>query len=206
MPGEVLVLMSKQYRLSWVLLPSVALPKMIPAKPSFLGENPVVGLPAGYPSVTGSKELPASAMKPVTPCPDPVPDITICVGEPARGLDPGSVGTGVAHAVGAARTAITATAITVSAFRVRKRGTMRHTNRKLAQRPFLIVICSTGPGCCGIERLTASPAVTTAAGAPGPGRVGGQPRNLARRPGRRHDPTASRRRPRPSGQQIEPRF
>ncbi len=47
MPGEVLVLMSKQYRLSWVLLPSVAVPKMIPAKPSFLGENPVVGLPVG---------------------------------------------------------------------------------------------------------------------------------------------------------------
>src|SRR6478752_10215980 len=77
-------------------------------------------------------------MKPVTPCPDPVPDITICVGEPARGLDPGSVGTGVAQAGGAARTAIAATAITVRAFRVRKRGTMRHTNRKLAQRPFLI--------------------------------------------------------------------
>jgi len=120
-----LVLMSKQYRLSWVLLPSVALPKMIPAKPSFLGENPVVGLPAGYPSVTGSNELPESAMKPVTPCPDPVPDITICVGEPALGLAPGNVGTGTAQAVGAARTAIAAAVIIDRAIRVRKRGTTR---------------------------------------------------------------------------------
>ena len=75
-------------------------------------------------------------MKPVTPCPDPVPDITICVGEPALGLAPGSVGTGTATAAGAARTAIAAAAIIDKAIRVRKRGTMRDTNLKLGQRPF----------------------------------------------------------------------
>lgn len=69
--------------------------------------------------------MPESAMKPVTPCPDPVPDITICVGEPALGLAPGNVGTGTAQAVGAPRTAIAAAVIIDRAIRVRKRGTTR---------------------------------------------------------------------------------
>src|SRR6476661_3832554 len=76
-------------------------------------------------------------MKPVKPCPDPVPDIRICVGEPALGLAPGSVGTGTAKAVGAARTAIAAAAIIDKAIRVPKRGTTRDPIPKLDQRPYL---------------------------------------------------------------------
>src|SRR6478672_8639573 len=82
-------------------------------------------------------------MKPATPCPDPVPDITICVGEPARGLDPGSVETGTAKAEGAKRTTIAEAVIIEKAIRVRKRGTKRHTNRKPGQWPCLIGIWST---------------------------------------------------------------
>ena len=87
--------------------------------------------------------MPASAMKPATPCPDPVPDITICVGEPARGLDPGSVETGTAKAEGAKRTTIAEAVIIEKAIRVRKRGTKRHTNRKPGQWPCLIGIWPT---------------------------------------------------------------
>src|SRR6478672_1182604 len=82
-------------------------------------------------------------MKPATPCPDPVPDITICVGEPARGLDPGSVETGTAKAEGAKRTTIAEAVIIEKAIRVRKRGTKRHTNRKPGQWPCLIGIWPT---------------------------------------------------------------
>src|SRR6478735_1023421 len=79
-------------------------------------------------------------MKPVTLCPDPVPVIRICVGEPALGLAPGRIGTGTATAAGAARTAIAAPAIIDRTIRVRKRGTMRDTNLKLGQWPFLIIM------------------------------------------------------------------
>src|SRR6478735_6852509 len=79
---------------------------MIPAKPSLSTSNPVVGLVAGYP-LSGLNGLSVRAMKPVTPCPGPVPRMinSVAAPVPARGA-PG-VHTAEADVVRASTAAIT---------------------------------------------------------------------------------------------------
>ena len=87
--------------------------KIMPAKPSFSGVNPVVD--GGY-ATLGLEAEPAGPMKPLTPWPGPVVSRITSVGTSARGVPGGSVG--VADTDAAQTTAKTALAMTIATCRL----------------------------------------------------------------------------------------
>src|SRR4051794_14600525 len=99
--------MSMQY-ISRVGAPLGGEAVMIPAKPSLSTSNPVVGFVAGYP-LSGSNGLSALAMKPVTPCPGPVPRMINSVAPPVPDRGPPGVNTADADVARASTATIVAT-------------------------------------------------------------------------------------------------